>query len=395
MPADAGHRMGMEKEDNLGGRMNHDNLDKKIADIARLSIRDGKKESPDPSRGFAATGDSLATVKKESPEITRLSASDLKKEIGEISRLSAVISEKLNEYIVGNQEIIDLMLISLLNEGHILIEGVPGTAKTTIAKSIALITGCNFNRVQGAIDIQPADMLGVRIFDTNKKEFILRKGPVFTNILLVDEINRINPKSQSAFIEAMSERQVTLDGITLPMHSPFFVIATQNPHEFEGTFPLIEVQRDRFMFSIRSDYLSAEEELSIIKRANAGHLNWDAFSSALTPILSPHIIKHYIQVLKQVTIEEPVLQYIRDLVVATRTHPDIELGGSSRASLSLVRGGKTLAALNNRTYVIPDDIKQISRAVLSHRIILSRDAEIEGLTRGQIMDEILTKVEVL
>ena len=288
-----------------------------------------------------------------------------------------------------------MILIALLNEGHILIEGVPGTAKTTIAKSIALITGCGFNRIQGAIDIQPADMLGVRIYDTTKKEFVLRKGPVFTNILLVDEINRINPKSQSGFIEAMSERQVTLDGITLPMQSPFFVIATQNPHEFEGTFPLIEVQRDRFMFSIRSDYLGADDELSLIKRANSEQLHWDVFSRTLTPVLTPQTLKHYIQVVRQVSIEEPVLKYIRDLVVATRTHPDIESGGSSRASLALVSGGKTMAALNNRTYVIPDDIKQITKAALSHRIILSRDAEIEGLTRSQVMDEILTKVEVL
>ncbi|HEX3002165.1 MAG TPA: AAA family ATPase, partial [Methanoregula sp.] len=202
----------------------------------------------------------------------RLSPSELKKEINEIARISAAINEKLNEFVVGNHDVIDLILLALLNEGHILIEGVPGTAKTTIAKSVAILTGCSFNRIQGAIDLQPADMLGVRIYDQVKKEFILRKGPVFTNILLADEVNRINPKSQSAFIEAMSERQVTLDGITMPMQSPFCVIATQNPHEFEGTFPLIEVQRDRFMFSIRSDYLSAQEELSIIRKAHYGQL---------------------------------------------------------------------------------------------------------------------------
>ena len=395
MPADAGHSMGMEKEDNLGGRMNNNNQEKKIAEIARLSTRDQKKESPDISRGSVATGENQEIQKTDIPEIGRLSASDLKKEIADISRLSGEIDEKVNEFVVGNKEIVDLILMALLNEGHILLEGVPGTAKTTISKIIALITGCNFNRIQGAIDTQPADMLGVRIYDVHKKEFVLRKGPVFTNILLVDEINRINPKSQSAFIEVMSERQVTLDGITLPMLSPFFVIATQNPHEFEGTFPLIEVQRDRFMFNIRSDHLNADEELSIIKRANSGQLNWDSFTRTLKPILTPQILRHYIQVVRQVTIEEPVLQYIRDLVVATRTHPDIELGASTRASLALVNGGKTMAALNNRTFVIPDDIKQISRAVIAHRLVLSRDAEIEGITRGQIMDEILTKVEVL
>ena len=375
--------------------MDHNNLEKKIADIVRISARDQKKENPDLSRGSGAKGDSRVILKKEHPDSERLSASGLKKEIGEITRISAAINEKMNEFVVGNSETINLILIALLNEGHILIEGVPGTAKTTIAKSMALMTGCDFNRVQGAIDIQPADMLGVRIFDAGTKEFILRKGPVFTNILLVDEINRINPKSQSAFIEAMSERQITLDGITLPMQSPFFVMATQNPHEFDGTFPLIEVQRDRFMFSIRSDYMNAEDELSIIKRSNTGQLHWDVFSRTINPILTPEILKHYIEIVEQVIVEEPVLKYIRDLVVATRTHPDIELGGSSRASLALVSGGKTMAALNNRVYVIPDDIKQLFKATLSHRIILSRDAEIEGITRGQVLDEILTKTEVL
>lgn len=395
MPLRAGHSMGVEKEDDLGGRMTHDDMEKKIADISRKTVRDAINEKPDNSHGSAQTGYSQVTQKKDNPAVTRLSASEIKKEVADISRLSAAINEKLNEYIVGNHEIIDLILIAMLNEGHILIEGVPGTAKTTIAKAMALITGCSFNRIQGAMDIQPADMLGVRIYDTNKKEFILRKGPVFTNILLIDEINRINTKSQSAFIEAMSERQVTLDGITLPMPSPFFVIATQNPHEFEGTFPLIEVQRDRFMFSIRSDYLSAEEELSIIRRAHTGQLHWDTYSRTLTPLLTPHLLRHYIQVIRQVTIEEPVLQYIRDIIVATRTHPDIDLGGSSRASLALVSGGKTMAALNNRAYVIPDDIKQVSRAAITHRLILSRDAEIEGITRGQVLDEILAKIEVL
>jgi MoxR-like ATPase len=394
MPPDAGHGVGMEKEDDIGESMTR-NLDKKIVDIIRQSGREGIKEEPDTFPGSPATVESRVSPKKEIHQLSRLSETELKKEIAEISRLSASITEKLNEFIVGNQEIIDLILVALLNEEHILVEGVPGTAKTTIAKSIALITGCNFGRIQGAIDIQPADMLGVRIYDTVKKEFVLWKGPIFTNILLVDEINRINPKSQSAFIEAMSERQVTIDGITLPMQSPFFVIATQNPHEFEGTFPLIEVQRDRFFLSIRSDYLGAEEELSIIKRANGGELNWDSYAGTISPILTSTMLKHYIQVVRQVTIEDPVLQYIRDLVVATRTHPDINLGGSSRASLALVGGGKAMAALNNRTYVIPDDIKQIAKSVLAHRIILSRDAEIEGLTRDHVLDEIVSKIEVL
>jgi MoxR-like ATPase len=364
--------------------MDHTNLERKIVDMSRKS-----------ARGTIRERDDIPPVTFTPDEENRLSPSELKKEINEIARISAAINEKLNEFVVGNHDVIDLILLALLNEGHILIEGVPGTAKTTIAKSVAILTGCSFNRIQGAIDLQPADMLGVRIYDQVKKEFVLRKGPVFTNILLADEVNRINPKSQSAFIEAMSERQVTLDGITMPMQSPFCVIATQNPHEFEGTFPLIEVQRDRFMFSIRSDYLSAQEELSIIRKAHYGQLNWDTYSASLTPLLTAQTLRHYIETVRQITIEEPVLQYIRDLVVATRTHPDIDLGVSSRASLALVNGGKALAALNNRAYVLPDDIKQIAKSALAHRIILSRDAEVEGITRGQVMDEILSKVEVL
>jgi|WetSurMetagenome_2_1015567.scaffolds.fasta_scaffold42361_2 MoxR-like ATPase len=385
----------MEKEDYLGGRMTHNNLEKTIADISRLSTRDGKKETAETSRVPATGSDTPGTQKKEAPDIPVLSPSDLKREVADIARLSSVIYEKMDSFIVGKQEIIDLILIALMNEGHILIEGVPGTGKTTIAKCMALISGSSFNRIQGAIDIQPADMLGVRIFDTHKKEFILRKGPVFTNFLLIDEINRINPKSQSAFIEAMSERQVTLDGITLPMQLPFFVIATQNPHEYEGTFPLIEVQRDRFMFSIRSDYLNPEDELNIIRRANSGQLLWEPFARTITPILTPQVIKHSIQVVRQVTIEEPVLHYIRDIIMATRNHPDIELGGSSRASLALVSGSKALAAMNSRTYVIPDDIKYLAKPALTHRITLSRDAEIEGITSGKVLDEILGTIEVL
>lgn len=381
--------MGLEKEGCLGERMDHSNLEKKIVDMSRKTGRDGTSRHA----GNAPAGNDSDNGGNDT--FGRLPLPELKKEVEEISGLAALINERLNEFVVGNHEVIDLILLALLNEGHILVEGVPGTAKTTIAKSIAILTGCSFNRIQGAIDLQPADMLGVRIYDQYKKEFVLRKGPVFTNILLADEINRINPKSQSAFIEAMSEHQVTLDGITMPMQSPFCVIATQNPHEFEGTFPLIEVQRDRFMFSIRSDYLSPDEELSIIRRASEGMLHWEAYSQSLSPLLTPGALKHYIQVVRQVSIEEPVLQYIRDIVIATRTHPDVELGGSSRASLALVSGGKALAALNNRTYVIPDDIKQVSRAALTHRISLSRDAEVEGVTRGQVLEEILSKVEVL
>jgi MoxR-like ATPase len=315
-------------------------------------------------------------------------------EIAELSQTYSAINRKLAEFIVGNRQLIDLIMVAMLAEGHILIEGVPGTAKTTIAKSMAIITGCNFNRIQGAIDMQPADMIGVRIFNQETREFVLNKGPVFTNILLADEINRVNPKSQSAFIEAMSEHQATIDGTTLPLPSPFFVIATQNPFEFEGTFPLIEAQRDRFMFNISSAYMNEADELDIIRRLSRGHLEWNQYAATLTPLLSPDLILHQISVVSQVTIEEPILQYIRNIVIATREHPDVQLGASTRASIALVRGGKGIAAIQNRTYVLPDDIKQITKAVLAHRLILKREAEVEGMNPGTVLDDIMTTVEV-
>lgn len=314
--------------------------------------------------------------------------------IADLSETYRSISRKIAEFVVGNTPLIDLITVAMLSEGHILIEGVPGTAKTTIAKSMAVITGCSFNRIQGAIDLQPADMIGVRIYNQEKKEFVLNKGPVFTNILLADEINRVNPKSQSAFIEAMSERQATIDGTTLPLPSPFFVIATQNPYEFEGTFPLIEAQRDRFMFNITSSYMDGADELDIIRRVSTGRLDWDRYAGTLTPILSPETIRQHVALVSSVTVQDPVLEYIRNIVVATRGHPDVQLGASTRASIALVRGGKGVAALQGRTFVIPDDIKQIAKPVLAHRVILTREAEVEGLNPGTVLDDILAKAEV-
>jgi MoxR-like ATPase len=319
----------------------------------------------------------------------------LEKTVAGISSTSGKILEKLGEFIVGNRQLMELVLIALFSEGHILIEGVPGTAKTTLAKSMACITGSSFNRVQGAIDIQPADIIGVRIYEMAKRDFTLRKGPVFANILLVDEINRINPKSQSAFIEAMSERQATIDGTTLPLPRPFFAMATQNPYEFEGTFPLIEAQRDRFMFSLASRHLGAAEELEIVHKVHGGTLDWDAYSGGLLPLLTSETISACIGTANHIRVEEPVLQYIRNLVMASREHADVDLGASSRASIALVRGGKGMAMIRGRTYVIPDDIREIAPAVFRHRLILASEAEIEGLTPEDVVRGILASVEVL
>jgi MoxR-like ATPase len=302
--------------------------------------------------------------------------------------------DTLGKFIVGNRETLDIVLTALVANGHVLMEGVPGTAKTSIAKMLALISGCKFNRIQGVVDLMPSDMLGVWIYDSTRSKFIPRYGPIFTNILLVDEVNRINPKAQSAFIEAMSERQVTFDGVITPLPSPFFVIATQNPHEYEGTFPLIEVQRDRFMFSLRTSHLETDDELLVVRRASEGLLGWKEFEVNLRPIIDRSRLEKMIHGVQAVRMEDPVLAYIRDLVIASREHGDVDLGASSRASIALVHGSRVRAAFAKRTYVIPDDVKALAPYVFGHRIILTPEAEVEGLRAHDIVQEIIEATEV-
>ena len=319
---------------------------------------------------------------------------DIKEDLLLLARYYREIQARMGDFIVGNESLVDLCMIGLLSGGHLLMEGTPGTGKTSMVKTLARLTGCGFSRFQCAVDSQPADILGVRIFDQGSGEFVLKKGPIFTNFLLIDEINRLAPKTQSAFIEAMSERQATLDGITIPIDPPFIVLATQNPFEFEGTFPLIEAQKDRFMFSMTLSHLDVEGELEIIRREHAGRLDWDVFYSRLKPVMNADLIMRFLETVANVHVEDPLLSYIRDLVVATRSHSDVHIGASSRASIALVRGSKAFAALRERSYVIPDDIKWLAPRVLAHRIILSREAEISDITPGQVIREILERVEV-
>jgi len=311
-----------------------------------------------------------------------------------ISENVARMREEIKKLIVGNDELIDMIIIAILSEGHILIEGVPGTAKTTLAKTCAIILGCDFQRFQCSVDSQPADVIGVQFWDAEEKRFELKKGPIFTNIFLIDEINRMSPKTQSAFIEALSEKQATIDGIGHDLPCPFFTIATQNPMEFEGTFPLIEAQKDRFMFSVIATHLSGEEELEVIRREQDGTLNWKLFSEKLSPLFSGSSILNDIESVKKIHAGEDILSYIRDIIVATREHADINLGSSSRGSIALLRGSKAIAALDNRNYVIPDDVKRIAQKALQHRIILRREAEISGTNSSTVIRQILDSVEV-
>jgi len=316
---------------------------------------------------------------------------------GDLSTLAGYYKEirkSMGDFIVGNESLVELCMIALLSGGHLLMEGTPGTGKTSMVKTLARLTGCEFARFQCAVDSQPADIIGVRIYDQERRDFSLRKGPIFSNFLLIDEINRLAPKTQSAFIEAMSERQATIDGITMPIAPPFIVIATQNPFEFEGTFPLIEAQKDRFMFSMTLSQLDRDGELEIIRREHAGRIDWEAFYSNLKPVINGKLILSLIGSVARVHIDEQLLGYIRDIVVATRNHSDVHIGASSRASIALVRGCKALAALKERTYVIPDDIKYLAMPVLQHRIILTQEAQISTISPSGIIGEILERIEV-
>lgn len=319
---------------------------------------------------------------------------DINEDLTLLARHYRQIHDRMGDFIVGNEALVELCMIGLLSGGHLLIEGTPGTGKTSMVKTLARLTGCGFSRFQCAVDSQPADILGVRIFDQAKKDFSLRPGPIFSNFLLIDEINRLAPKTQSAFIEAMSERQATIDGITIPINPPFIALATQNPFEFEGTFPLIEAQKDRFMFSMTLSQLDAENELEIIRREHSGRLDWDSFFLRLEPVMNSTLIMRFIATVSNVHVEEQLLAYIRDLIVSTRNHGDVHIGASSRASIGLVRGSKALAALKERSYVIPDDIKWLAPRVLAHRIILTREADISDISPGQVVEEILERIEV-
>ena len=304
------------------------------------------------------------------------------------------IRKTTQQVIVGNLHLIDGIFITMISGGHLLIEGVPGTAKTTACKIIAKLINYEFRRVQGAVDTQPADIIGVRIFDRDSNEFVLREGPIFTNFLMVDEMNRLTPKTQSALLEAMSERQVTIDGKTYQLPDPYFAIATQNPHEAEGTFPLIEAQCDRFMFSTTLTHLDAENEFEILRRERAGELDWEQYNARITPILNPEKVGAMRATVQEIMVDETVLTYMRDLVFATRNHGDIRLGASSRASIALFRGARVRAALNRRTYVIPDDVRALVLPVLRHRILLTREAIITGIKPETVIAGIIESVGV-
>jgi MoxR-like ATPase len=294
----------------------------------------------------------------------------------------------VKKVIVGKEDMIVDLFIAMLAEGNVLLEGVPGVAKTSIAKAFASAMGLEFKRIQFVPDILPGDIIGMSIFNQRTGAFETRKGPIFTNILLVDEINRASPKIQSALLEAMEEKQVSIDGTTFRLPSPFMVITTQNPIDIAGTFPLPEAQIDRFMFKLDIGYLSPEDELAMLRVKN------DREIVRQHPVLSRDDILALIGMARNVRVDDRVLTYIRDIIVASRSHEKLLLGGSPRASIALLKASKAMAAMNGRDYVIPDDVKYLLPKVLAHRLIIKPELELENLSAADIIDELLNEVPV-
>jgi MoxR-like ATPase len=303
------------------------------------------------------------------------------------------IKNEIRKVVVGQDEAIDQVITAFLAGGHVILEGVPGLAKTILARSFARVIGASFSRIQFTPDLMPSDILGTSIFNLEQSKFIFNRGPVFTNILLADEINRTSPKTQSALLEAMQEKQVTVDGKRYAMPLPFMVIATQNPIEFEGTYPLPEAQLDRFLMKIQVSYPGRDAELEVLRKFRDG-FDTDDFESIP---LEPAGLKPYAGCRKEfgkIRVDENILGYIQDLVEATRSHGALLLGVSTRAAICLLNAAKFRAALDGRAYVIPDDIKQSAPPVLRHRILLQADAEIEGRRSDDIIAGILESVRV-
>jgi MoxR-like ATPase len=295
----------------------------------------------------------------------------------------------LEKVIVGKRKPVELIVVGLLCQGHILIEDVPGVGKTVLARSLAKLLGCSFNRLQFTPDMLPSDVTGVSIFHQSKKIFEFHPGPLFAQIVLVDEINRATPKTQAALLEAMEERQVTVDGTTHPLPRPFMVLATQNPIEYEGTFPLPEAQLDRFLLRIRLGYPSPSDEVDIMNRQQIQHP-----IEKLKTVIDLTELIDAMEAIKRTHVSEPIQKYIVDLTNQTRHHQDVYLGASPRGSLGLYRSGQALASLKGREFVIPDDIKELAVPVLAHRVIVGTAARLRELSPERIVSEILETVPV-
>jgi MoxR-like ATPase len=309
-----------------------------------------------------------------------------------LSRVFSVVKRELidKEILIEKELELKLIVVGLLSRGHILMEGVPGVAKTYTSKAIAKLLGLTFKRVQMTPDLLPSDIIGFYVYDQKTGSFVLRKGPIFTNILLVDEINRASPRTQSALLEAMQERQVTIEGEVYELEEPFIVIATENPIEMEGVFPLPEAQLDRFLLKIEARYPSKNGLITIMKRAD----EIEESIRTLKPMLTRDEVLEEIKIARDIRVEDSIYEYVASIVEETRKHPAVRLGASPRAAIAIIKAAKAWAYIEGRTYVIPDDVKAVALSVLVHRVLVKPELEIRGVSAKDVVLEILTKVPV-
>ena len=315
----------------------------------------------------------------------RIPLEDLKNAVDGIKR-------ELSKVIIGQENFIELLIVSLLVDGHVLIEGVPGIAKTITAKLFAKTLKTDFSRIQFTPDLMPSDILGTSIFNVKTSEFEYKKGPIFSNIILIDEINRAPAKTQAAMFETMEERQVTMDGTTYKMKAPFMVLATQNPIDQEGTYALPEAQLDRFLFKIKVEYPSLEEEVLIIKTHH--ERKGAVVKELINGVLTPEQLASFKTNIQDVIVEEKIIKYIAEIISKTRNHPHLYLGGSPRASIATLNAAKAFAAISGRDFVTPEDIKKTLVPVLNHRVILTPEREMEGMTTESVIQMITESVEI-
>ncbi|MEX6687419.1 MoxR family ATPase [Danxiaibacter flavus] len=313
----------------------------------------------------------------------------------DLSRLNEAVMAIMGEIkkvIVGQDEMLKLIIAAILADGHVLIEGAPGVAKTLTARLVAKSMAVDFSRIQFTPDLMPSDVLGTSIFSPKNGEFEFKKGPIFSNIVLIDEINRAPAKTQAALFEVMEERQVTIDGQSYLMESPFMIVATQNPIEYEGTYRLPEAQLDRFLFKINVPYPTEAQEMNILANFhNAGNQN---ILDSVIPVLSAEQVQIVRTLTKQVLIDEKLLQFIAKITITTRSHKSLFLGASPRASLALMNASKAIAALNGRDFVIPDDVVFVAPSVLRHRLLLAPEKEMEGITTDEVIQQIIHSIEI-
>ena len=315
-------------------------------------------------------------------------------QITELKQTFESIKTEAGKVIVGLDDSFELLVIALFSNGHVLLEGVPGTAKTLMAKTLSFMVQAQFTRVQFTPDLMPSDILGTSVFDMNSSRFYLKKGPIFTQLLLADEINRAPAKTQSALLEAMEEKQVNLEGERHVLDAPFMVIATQNPIEYEGTYPLPEAQLDRFMFKVLVPYSPPAVEVEILRCNHQGFDAHNIESSGIQKVITAVQVVEIRKAIHSVTVEDGILTYIANINAASRRSPDLLLGASARAATHVLASAKTFAAMQGRDFVTPDDVKFVVPPVFRHRVLLKPEAEIEGLDAGLVISRILASVEV-